>query len=286
MSSYRPAIGYRLRLRITRALIFALLLLALLIILFPTYYMALTAFRPTPEINARIPTLITTHPTLEGLIDLLTLTDYITQMRNSLLVSISTTAIAIVVSSLAAYSLTRLRYLGRDLLAGSVFLVYLMPGSLLMVPIFLLMVTIGLNNTLQGLVLAYLSFTVPFCTWMLKGYFATIPVDLEEAGLVDGCNRLTALVRIVLPLALPGIVASAVFAFTLALNEYLFAAVLLNKRDYYTVPIGLAFNIHGDLYQWGRLMTGSLLYSLPALMLYTFAQRFLVTGLTAGSVKG
>lgn len=279
-------IGYRLRLRLIRFSSLVLMLLILAVVLFPTYWMALTAVRPVAEINARVPTLWTSQPTLDSLRDLLEHTPYLQQMRNSLVVTISSTVLAIGISVMAAYSLTRLRYLGRDLLSGSVFFVYLMPGSLLFLPLFLLMVSIRLNNSLLGLILAYLTFTVPFCTWMLKGYFVTIPIDLEEAGLVDGCTRLQTLVAIVLPLAAPGIVASAVFTFTLALNEYLYALVLLNSRELYTVPIGLAFNIHGDLYQWGRLMTGSLLYSVPALVLYIFAQRFLVAGLTAGAMKG
>lgn len=277
--------GIRLQQRLTRLSCIALMVVILLIALFPSYWMAITAFRPKQEINAAVPSLWPTQFTLGNFRDLFENTAFLSQFRNSLVIASSVTLLAIGISSLAAYSLTRLRYRGRDAIAAAVFLTYVFPSSLLFVPLFLVMVTFKLHESMLGVILAYLTFTVPFATWMLKSYFSSIPVDLEEAALVDGCNRVQSLVRIVLPLAAPGIAAAAVFSFTLALNEYLYAFILLSDPNKYTVPLGLAYFMHTDILQWGRMMSASLIYTLPALVLYVAAQRFLVAGLTAGSVK-
>jgi multiple sugar transport system permease protein len=163
---------------------------------------------------------------------------------------------------------------------------YVLPTALLFVPLYTIVTTFGLGNTLQALMLTCLSFTVPFCTWMLMGYFRSIPPELEEHAMVDGCSKVGALVRILLPLSAPGLVASAIFSFTLAWNEFLLALVFTVDQQTMTVPIRLSMMIVGDQYIWGQLMAGAVLASVPVAILYFLGQRFVVQGLAAGSVKG
>jgi len=163
---------------------------------------------------------------------------------------------------------------------------YLLPTAMLFVPLYAIVVSLGLGNTLRSLMLTYLSFTVPFCTWMLMGYFRSIPPELEEHAMVDGCTKVGALIRILLPLSAPGLVASAIFSFTLAWNEFLLALVFTMDQSTMTVPIKLSMMVVGDQYIWGQLMAGAVLASVPVAILYFLGQRFVVQGLAAGSVKG
>jgi len=204
----------------------------------------------------------------------------------AVLVSALNTIVAVVVGSLAAYSLSRLRYPGRQYLSGLFFFVYLIPASLLFVPLFVILNDFGLLNSLWGLTWVYLTFTVPFCTWILKAYFANIPADLEEAALVDGATRLRALYHVLLPMAAPGIAAAAIFAFTLSWNEFLYAYTFIRDVDKLTLAPGLTNMLFGDVFQWGQIMSAAVLMSLPTLVLYFVAQRYVVAGLTAGAVKG
>ncbi len=186
-----------------------------------------------------------------------------------------------------AYSLSRLRYPGRDLIGGGIFAVYLLPVQLLVVPLYFLMSTLNLLATPSyALIVSYLAFTVPFCVWMLKGYFDTIPVELEEAALIDGASRLKALFLVVLPLAAPGLVAAAILTFSLAWNEFLFALVFTSGPKTMTAPVGLQLLASADVFLWDQLMSAAVLMSLPVGALYVFAQRYVVSGLTAGAVKG
>jgi multiple sugar transport system permease protein len=207
-------------------------------------------------------------------------------LGNTIIVSFLTMVCTVVMASLAAYSLVRLRYPGRKALARSILFVYLVPGGLLFIPLFILMQRLGLLNSLIALVITYQTFAIPFCTWMLIGYFKGIPVELEEAAMIDGCSRLGALRRVLLPLAAPGLVAAAIFTFTLSWNEFLYALIFCNRNDCRTLPIGLAGLIRGDIYLWGPMMAGSVMAAIPVMILFVSAQRFVVQGLAAGAVKG
>ncbi len=271
---------------VKRVLTGSVLAVALLLILFPLYWMLLTAFDPpTLGYNAQI-SLLPKQLTLAAFVQLLTEYDFAIWMRNSLVVGLASTLLAVVIGTMAAYSLSRLRYHGRGWLSGLFFLVYLFPSTLLFVPVFVLMSDLGLKESHFGLVAVYLTFTIPFCTWMLKAYLTGIPIELEEAALVDGATRVQAMVRIVLPLAAPGVAAATIFAFTLSWNEYLYAFMLLSGSEQMTLSPGMTKLVFGDIFLWGMIMAGATMMSLPILVLYFVAQRFVVSGLTAGSVKG
>jgi multiple sugar transport system permease protein len=207
-------------------------------------------------------------------------------LGNTITVALLTTLFTVIMSSLAAYSLARLRYPGRKALARSILFVYLVPGGLLFIPMFIVMQRIGLLNSLLAMIVTYQTFAIPFCTWMLIGYFKGIPLELEEAALIDGCTRLGAMRRVLLPLAAPGMIAAAIFTFTLAWNEFLYALIFCNSNSCRTLPVGLATLIRGDIYLFGPMMAGSVMAAIPVMLLYMFAQRFVVAGLAAGAVKG
>lgn len=278
-------LGNRARQRYQSILTYSTLALVLLVVLFPIYWMVITALKTESEITRRVPTFLPEHATLGNAFDLFARQAVPQQMLNSLMIASGVTIVALLVSSMGSYSVSRLRYPGRDFLAGAVFFTYLVPGSLMLIPLYTLFAGLGLLNSQFGVGLAYMSFAIPFSTWMLKGYFGNIPKELEEAALVDGCTRMQALFRVILPLAAPGMAASAIFCFTLSWNEFMTAFVFINKKELMTFPVGLASLIYGDRFLWGQIMTGATLMSAPVLILYFLAQRYIVTGLTAGAVK-
>jgi multiple sugar transport system permease protein len=224
--------------------------------------------------------------TLAAFSQLLREYDFLRWMWNSAVVATVSTLLAVVVGTLAAYSLARLRYPGRGFLAGTFFLAYIFPATLLVVPVFVILSVLGLTDDYIGLVMSYLIFTVPFCTWMLRAYLTSIPPELEEAALVDGANRIQAMMLIILPLAAPGVAAATIFAFTLSWNEYLYAFILMTDSTKMTLSPGMTKLVFGDIFLWGMIMSGATMMSLPVVILYFVAQRFVVSGLTAGSVKG
>ena len=259
---------------------------ALVIVVFPMYWMLLTAFDPpTLSYSASI-SLLPKRITLAAFSQLLREYDFLRWMWNSAMVALISTLVAVVVGTLAAYSLARLRYPGRGFLAGTFFLAYIFPATLLVVPVFVILSVLGLTDDYIGLVMSYLIFTVPFCTWMLRAYLTSIPPELEEAALVDGANRIQAMLLIILPLAAPGVAAATIFAFTLSWNEYLYAFILMTDSTKMTLSPGMTKLVFGDIFLWGMIMSGATLMSLPVVVLYFVAQRFVVSGLTAGSVKG
>jgi multiple sugar transport system permease protein len=207
-------------------------------------------------------------------------------IRNSFVVAATSTTVSIVMSSLAAFAVVRLRFRGRTWMARLILFKYLLPTTLIYIPLFIVVNTLQLANTLQSLIFTYLSFSIPFATWLLMGYFRGIPAELEEQAMIDGCSRVGAMVRVLLPVAAPGVVAAAIFTFTGAWNEFLLALVFINRPDLQTVPVKLAAMIVGDQYVWGMIMAGALLSSVPVIALYFLAQRFVVSGLAAGAVKG
>jgi multiple sugar transport system permease protein len=251
----------------------------------PLYTLFTTAIKTDKEIYddftylPKAPTLIQFERVLVG-------EKFWINIRNSFIVASTSTVVAVAMSALAAFAVVRLRFTGRIWVARLILFKYLLPTTLIYIPLFLVVNQLGLANTLQSLIFTYLSFSIPFATWLLMGYFRGIPPELEEQAMVDGCSRVGALVRVLLPVAAPGLVAAAIFTFTGAWNEFLLALVFINKTDLQTVPVKLAGMIVGDQYVWGMIMAGALLSSLPVIVLYFLAQRFLVSGLAAGAVKG
>ena len=272
--------------RIGRVGVFGWLAVILLTVLFPIYWMVVTALKPAGEMYVAQAILWVPHPTLKNFSDLLSQTSFLQQMRNSAIVALTSTVVGVLLSTLAAYSLTRVHYRGRNVISAGIFFSYLLPPTLLFIPMYVVFDQLRLLNQLPALMVAYLSITVPFCTWMLKGYFLSIPVDLEEAALVDGCSRLQALRRILMPLAAPGVAASSIFAFTLAWNEYLYALVFLSGVSKTTLPVGLSSLIYGDVFLWGQIMAGAVIMSFPILAVYIVGQRYVISGMTAGAIKG
>jgi multiple sugar transport system permease protein len=268
-----------------KVLTYAMLALFVVMVAVPLFWMVATAIKTNKELYEDF-TYFPRHPTIENFVRVIQREDLLTNIRNSLAVGLTTTAITVVVSSLAAFSIVRYQYRGREAIGKFILFKYVLPTAMLFVPLYAIVTALGLGNTLQSLMLTYLSFTVPFCTWMMMGYFRSIPPELEEHAMVDGCTKVGAMVRILLPLSAPGLVASAIFSFTLAWNEFLLALVFTVDQRTMTVPIRLSMMVVGDQYIWGQLMAGAVLASVPIAILYFLGQRFVVQGLAAGSVKG
>jgi ABC-type glycerol-3-phosphate transport system permease component len=264
----------------------ALLAIVLLVALFPPYFMLITAFHPPSLSFNRTPTLFSTDLSLSAFTDLFTKFPYLTWMANTTVVSVCSTIFSVTVASLAAYSLSRLRYPGRGTLSSAVFFVYLFPSTLLFIPMYIVLNSLHLLDWLPALIAVYLTFSIPFSIWLLKAYFLTIPRELEDAALVDGATRWQSLVFVIMPLATPGIAVACIYSFTLAWNEYLYAFTLLSDQTKFTLAPGLTKLIFGDVFLWGMIMAGGVLMSAPLLVLYFLAQRYIVAGLSAGAVKG
>ena len=258
----------------------------LFFVLAPLYWIAVTAFKSESQVVMRDNDLWPTPWTLEQFSALFSNQPFGRWYLNTLMVSAASTAVALFCAALAGYALARLRFRGAQGFTVTVLLTYVMPGALLFIPLYQLLIGVRLTDSLWSLVLTYPTFTIPFATWLLTGYFASIPIDLEEAALVDGSTRLQAFRRVVLPLAKPGLLAVALFTLTNAWNEFLFAFVFITKDGYKTLPVGMQSMIAGDVVPQGQLAAASLLVSIPVVIMYAFGQRFLTEGLTAGAVKG
>jgi multiple sugar transport system permease protein len=252
----------------------------------PLYWMVTTSFKTSREIYGTSATLWPREPTLANYQVLFTKTPFAVYFQNSTLIALATTFVTVLTSAFGAYALVRFRFPGRRFLARILVYTYLVPQSLLFIPLFTILVNAGLSNSRTGLGLTYLGFTVPFCTWLLMGYFLSVPVELEEAGLVDGCSRLGVLLRIVMPVTLPALAVTAFFSFTLSWNEYLYASVFVSNVDARTIPTGIPSFIIEDVFFWGPMMASTVLSAIPPLVVYFLFQRWLITGLTLGAVKG
>jgi multiple sugar transport system permease protein len=263
---------------------YGLLAVFVIMVAVPLFWMVTTAIKTNKELYEDF-SYFPQRPTLENFVRVIVREKLLTNIRNSFSVAMITTLITVIVSSLAAYSIVRYRYPGREWIGRLILFKYLLPSAMLFVPLYVIVTALGLGNTQQGLILTYLTFTIPFCTWMLMGYFRGMPVELEEQAMVDGCTKIGAMLRILLPLSAPGLVASAIFSFTLAWNEFLLALVITMDQSTMTVPIKLSMMVVGDQYIWGQLMAGAVLASIPVGILYFIGQRFVVQGLAAGAVK-
>ena len=264
---------------------YSLLVLLAIAILFPIYYMIMISLKSPKDIY-RTPSLLPDNANLNNYIELFTKRNFLTNIRNSLIVAGAATFISVLFSAMAAYSLVRLRYLFRNWLGRLILFSYLTPSALLFIPLSVIIARLELGNTLHGLVFIYLTFAAPLSTWLLMGYFKGIPVDLEEQARVDGATRVQAFFRILLPLTTPGLIAVSVFTFTAAWNEFLFALIFISSPSLQTVPVAIGYLITGDVFRWGLIMAGAVSSAVPVMVLYYLAQRFVVQGLAAGAVKG
>jgi multiple sugar transport system permease protein len=258
----------------------------LIVLLFPFYWMLITAFKPDDELLSRTGNPFWVHdPTLAHIRKLLFDTAYPDWLWNTILVSVVSTFLSIFCSVLAAYAIERLRFRGARYVGMSIFLAYLVPPSILFIPLAAMVYKLHLFDTRLALILTYPTFLIPFCTWLLMGYFKTIPLELEECALIDGANRWQILVKIILPLAVPGLISAGIFAFTLSWNEFIYALTFISSSEVKTVPVGVVTElVEGDVYHWGSLMAGALFGSLPVAILYSFFVEYYVSGLT-GAVK-
>ncbi len=257
-----------------------------LIVLFPFYWMIVTSLKSEDQMRSLVSMFWPDPMNIDNYRQLLSKTEFMSWYSNSVIVAVSSTFVATAIGTLGAYALARLKFLGRGFMASATLITYLVPPSILFIPLYAQIKGLGLSNSLWGLIATYPSFTVPFVTWLLMGYFESIPEELEESAMIDGATRFGAFYRIVLPLAAPGVLAAALYAFTQAWNEFLYSLVFITDGRLRTLPVGLASFITGDVYGWGYLMAGAVLTTLPVIAAYIYLQKYMVEGLTAGSVKG
>jgi len=260
--------------------------LFLFVLLFPFYWMGVTAFTPNEELLARDGNPFwVSSPTLAHFKKLLFDTEYPAWLMNTMLVSVIATLVSLFAAVLAAYAIERLRFKGSRATGLGIFLAYLIPPSILFIPLAIVLQNLGLFNTRWALVFTYPTFLIPFCTWLLMGYFRSIPYELEECALIDGASRWEILVKIILPLAVPGLISAGIFAFTLSWNEFIYALTFVSDSEIKTVPVAVVTElVEGDVYHWGPLMAGALLGSLPVAIFYSFFVEYYVAGMT-GAVK-
>lgn len=275
--------------RLERALfVWAPLAFFLVFLVGPFYWMLITALKPDSELydGSKSP-LYVAKPSLDHFIYLFEKTDFVTWISNTMLVATLSTAIALVMGVPAGYALARLRFRGSEFVGTAIFVTYLVPTTLLFIPMVEVMASIGMDDTIWALVLVYPTFLVPFVTWLMSGYFRTIPSDLEDCGRIDGLTRLGAMLRIAIPLARPGILSAGIFSFTLSWNEFIYALTLVTASAERTIPVGVLVQLtRADFYFWGPLMAGALLGSVPVALVYSFFVDQYASGLTAGAVKG
>jgi len=272
------------------ALVLAYFFLVLFIIffLFPPFYMVITSFKTNEEISSLkgIPFLISQGATLFHYKKLLTETLFLTYFKNTAIVTLCSVSISMTISLLAAYSLARLRFFGSAVLATGVFLTYLVPETLLFIPLFKIVGTLGLLNTKWSLALVFPTIATPFCTWIMIGYFGSIPKELDEAALIDGANWYQMLLKVFVPVAMPGIIAATIFAFTVSWAGFLYPLAFIYSNEELVLTVGTVTTlIRGDVMHWGGLMAGALLAAAPPVIIYAFLMDYYISGLTAGAVK-
>ena len=267
--------------------VYAPLAVFFFVLLFPFYWMTITTFKGKDELYdyERFSPFWVSNPTLANIKKLLFDTAYAEWLWNTMLVAVVSTFLSLVCSVLAAYAIERLRFSGSRYVGMAVFLAYLIPPSILFIPLATMVYTLGLFDTRFALILTYPTFLIPFCTWLLMGYFRSIPYELEECALIDGATRWQILTKIILPLAVPGLISAGIFAFTLSWNEFIYALTFVSSSEVKTVPVGVITElVDGDVYHWGSLMAGALLGSIPVAILYSFFVEYYVAGMT-GAVK-
>jgi ABC-type glycerol-3-phosphate transport system permease component len=252
----------------------------------PLYWMVVSSFKASPELLASPPTFFPHEWELRAYRKLFYETNFWTYFQNTVVVAGLTTLLVLVAGTIGAYSLTRYRYPGRAAVARTMLLAYMFPPIILMVPLFLLARNLGLTNSRIGLALTYISFALPYALWILRAFFQSIPLDLEHAALIDGANRAQALLHVVAPLALPGMIATAIFTFIVAWNDFLFALVLIGVDELKTLPVGVNDFFHMAVVDWGLIMAAGVMVTIPALVFFIAVQRYLIAGWGAGGLKG
>jgi multiple sugar transport system permease protein len=289
-----PAVAGRRLTSVKRSRRWALILSYVFLVLFaifflaPPYYMIVTSLKSNAEVAhmATSPWWISGGVTFEHFRTLIEQTDFLIFFKNTAIVTVCVVVITMVVSVLAAYSLGRMKFWGSGVLATGIFLTYLVPDSLLFIPLFQIVRGLDLLNSYWGMVLVYPTLTVPFCTWIMIGYFASIPKELDEAAMIDGANHMQMLLRIFIPVALPGIIAATIFAFTVSWAAFVYPMAFLYSSDQQVLTVGTVTSlIRADVYQWGMLMAGALIAAAP-LIIYAFLMDYYIAGLTAGATKG
>jgi len=273
------------------ALVFSYLALFVFMIFFlgPPYYMLVTSLKTNQEIAnlATNPWIVADGVTFEHYWSLLNETGFPTFFKNTVIVTLSVVAITMVVSILAAYALSRLRFWGAGVLALGIFLTYLVPETLLFIPLFKMIGWMGLLNDTMSLIVVYPTISIPFCTWIMIGYFSSIPRELDDAGLIDGCNHWQMLWLVFIPVALPGIIAATIFAFTVSWAGFIYPLAFLYSQDQQVLTVGTVTSlIRGDVFHWGGLMAGALLAAAPPVLVYAFLMDYYIAGLTSGATKG
>jgi multiple sugar transport system permease protein len=268
---------------------YACLIVFVIFFLFPPFYMLLTSLKTNKEIAALAtnPWIIEMGVTVEHYVHLLTETAFPTYFLNTAIVTLCVVAITMVFSVLAAYALSRLKFWGAGVLATGIFLTYLVPDSLLFIPLFKIIGGLGLLNSKWALVLVYPTLTVPFCTWIMIGYFSSIPRELDEAALIDGANHMQMLTKVFVPVALPGIIAAMIFAFTVSWASFIYPLAYIYSDSEMVLTVGTVTTlIRGDVFHWGGLMAGALLAAAPPVIIYAFLMDYYIAGLTSGATKG
>ena len=268
---------------------YVFLILFAVFFLVPPYYMIVTSLKSDAEVAhmATNPWIIADGVTFDQFRLLFTQSDFLIYFKNTAIVTVCVVAITLVVSVLAAFSLGRMRFWGSGVLAAGIFLTYLVPDTLLFIPLFQIVRAVGLLNSYWGMVLVYPTLTVPFCTWIMIGYFQSIPKELDEAALIDGAGNLQMLWRIFIPVALPGIIAATIFAFTVSWAAFVYPMAFLYSSDQQVLTVGTVTSlIRADVYKWGMLMAGALVAAAPPLVIYAFLMDYYIAGLTAGATKG
>jgi multiple sugar transport system permease protein len=267
---------------------YAALAVFVVIFLVPPFYMVMTSLKSSAEMSAQAgdPWLVH-HPTLQNFIDLFMMPNFRGFFLNSAMITAVTVTVSMVISVLAAFGLARMGFKGSQTLATGVFLTYLIPNSLLFIPLFQIIGALGLINNVWALALIYPTLAVPFCTWIMIGYFSSIPRELDEAALIDGAGYLQMLLRIFIPVAMPGIIAATIFAFTVSWGEFLYPMAYLYSSSQMVLTVGIISDlIRGDVFEWGRIMAGCVLAAAPPIVIYAFLMDYYIAGLTAGATKG
>ena len=253
---------------------------------FPFFWMVSTSFKPLREIFVFPPYFLPKEFTLANFDRLFEQTRFLIYFKNSIFVSLSAVVVTMAIATAGAYSLTRYKFYGREKIASLILFTYMFAPIMIVIPFYVLIKKIGIANTHLALIMAYTAFCLPFSLWLLRAFFQSIPLVLEEAALVDGATRLRAVFYVILPLALPGIIATAIFTFILAWNDYIFVRILITSDNLKTLSVGIADLYNATVIDWGMIMSGGMLITIPVLVFFIFIQRYLVQGLTSGAVKG
>jgi multiple sugar transport system permease protein len=269
-----------------RILLWSVLAFFIAFVLAPFVWMVSISFKPETEIFSKTIDILPREPTLANYVEIFQFIPYPRFFLNSVIVGVVTTFASVAVSTLAGYSFSRFRFPGRSLIAFLILATQMFPLVTGIIPLYLVFSKLGLIDTFWALFIAYVAFTIPFCTWMLKGFFDTVPREIEEAAIIDGCSRMQALVKIVLPISTPAILASAVFCFILSWNEFLYATVFTSSDSVRTLPAALGQMVGQGYTQWGGLNAAGVMTTLPVVIGFLFFQRHFVNGLTAGAMKG